>query len=383
MLNKDEVEVVVGTKSIKHLESLGYNIPKVKNKRGDYIIPKGTKINVKVIDAPRASVKISIEVKCDYCGTIYYPNIANYHRGHKEISKDACRNCIPLKTKEINMLKYNTNSLKKISEIKGFILGRHKKDGDIVYNAFLSKGVTPMFKPEDYIVSFQDLPYICTIHKEKGMLYRNYDSIRDLDCACKFCNIDKRNDEKRYTFEFAQGVYKNKDYLLLEDIYNNCDKNMRYICLKHQSYGIQECTLFNALNYQYNCDMCKHDILSGENHWNWKGGISSEREQIKSSAEYYRWRRDVFARDGYICQCCGKKNTYLEAHHIKNFSDFPELRFDIDNGITLCSDCHSLNKKGSFHSVYTQFNNTREQLEEYIQRYKSGEFNELRLKNIS
>jgi len=129
--------------------------------------------------------------------------------------------------------------------------------------------------------------------------------------------------------------------------------------------------------------MCKHEVLSGENHWNWKGGVSSEREKIKSSAKYYRWRKDVFIKDNYTCQCCGVKNTYLEAHHIQNFSDFPELRFDINNGITLCSNCHSISKQGSFHSIYTQFNNSKEQLEEYIQRYQNGEFDELRLKNIS
>ena len=362
---------------------MGYNIPREKDKWGVLVVPLGTKIIVKVEDVPKTSIKTYIEIKCDYCEEFHFITIANYHRGHKAIDKDACKKCQPLKTKEINLLKYNTNSLKEISKIEGFVLGRHKTDGDIVYNAFLSKGVTPMFKPEDYKGAHQDLPYICIVHKEKGILYRNYDSIRDLECACKYCNIDKRNDDKRYTFEFAQEIYKNKNYLLLENTYNNCDENMKYICLKHQFYGIQECTLFGALNYQYNCEMCKREILSGENHWNWKGGISSEREVIKSSIEYHKWRKSVFTRDGYTCQCCGKKNTYLEAHHIKNFSDFPELRFDIDNGITLCSDCHSLSKKGSFHNIYTQFNNTREQLEEYIKRHKNGEFNELRLKNIS
>lgn len=361
---------------------MGYNIPRRKDKRGDLTIPLGTKIIVKVEDVPKTSIKTYIEIKCDYCGDFHFITIANYYRGHKEINKDACKKCQPLKTKEINLLKYNTNSLKEIGKVKGFVLGRHKNDGNIIYNAFLSKGVTPIFKPEDYTGAFQDLPYICTTHKEKGILYRNYDSIRNLECACKFCNIDKRGDYRKYTFEFALETFNNKNYLLLEDTYLNCDINMKYICLEHQSYGIQECTLFGALNYQYNCAMCKHDILSGENHWNWKGGISSEREFIKSSADYYRWRKSVFARDNYICQCCGAKNTYIEAHHIYNFSDFLELRFDINNGITLCSDCHSLSRKGSFHSIYTQFNNTKEQLEEYIQRYKNGEFDELRLKNI-
>jgi len=121
-------------------------------------------------------------------------------------------------------------------------------------------------------------------------------------------------------------------------------------------------------------------MQSGDLHYNWQGGISSEREKIKISKEYQDWRKEVFKRDNYTCQCCGKRGDYLNAHHIKNFSDYPELRFDVENGISLCENCHSINIKGSFHSVYTQFNNTKEQLEEYIQRYKSGEFDDLRKK---
>ena len=77
----------------------------------------------------------------------------------------------------------------------------------------------------------------------------------------------------------------------------------------------------------------------GELHWNWKGGINSINDTIRKSIEYRLWRESVFERDNWTCIWCGEKG-YVEADHIKPFALFPELRFAIDNGRTLCIDCH-------------------------------------------
>lgn len=90
----------------------------------------------------------------------------------------------------------------------------------------------------------------------------------------------------------------------------------------------------------------KAKLRVGEKNPNWKGGITgitSERVKFYSSLEYKQWRAKVFQRDNWICQTCHKKSEGdLEAHHIKSWKDFSELRFDLDNGITLCEKCHSL-----------------------------------------
>ena len=97
----------------------------------------------------------------------------------------------------------------------------------------------------------------------------------------------------------------------------------------------------------------------------WKGGVERSRVE-RATYEYCQWRISVFARDKYRCQCCGDKSgcghtVELHAHHINNWSDYPEQRYNVDNGITMCSNCHML-----FHSIYGKRNNNYSQLQEFL-----------------
>lgn len=77
----------------------------------------------------------------------------------------------------------------------------------------------------------------------------------------------------------------------------------------------------------------------GEKSSLWKGGITPLNAKIRTSTEYKLWRKSVFERDNFTCVWCGEKG-YLNADHIKPFAYFPELRFAIYNGRTLCRKCH-------------------------------------------
>jgi len=85
-------------------------------------------------------------------------------------------------------------------------------------------------------------------------------------------------------------------------------------------------------------------------HPNWKGGVSfiyhTERQILMSQSIYKIWRELVFQRDNFTCQnpncefCENKIGKKLNAHHIKSWKEFPELRFKLDNGITYCEKFH-------------------------------------------
>lgn len=102
--------------------------------------------------------------------------------------------------------------------------------------------------------------------------------------------------------------------------------------------------------------------FTGEKNPNWKGGITPQTLLERTSNKYLLWRDAVFRKDNFTCQKTGIKGGF-EAHHINNFSSFPELRFNVNNGITLSIEAHI-----EFHKLYGKTNNTKEQLEAFLGR---------------
>lgn len=109
-------------------------------------------------------------------------------------------------------------------------------------------------------------------------------------------------------------------------------------------------------------------IKYGEDNPCWKGGVEYHRNE-RATREYIDWRKQVFSKNQYTCQCCGDKSgkghsVRIEAHHIFNWNDNINLRYDVSNGITLCRDCHIV-----FHMIYGKENNTDLQLKEFLFEY--------------
>jgi len=103
----------------------------------------------------------------------------------------------------------------------------------------------------------------------------------------------------------------------------------------------------------------ENQFKNGKDHLNWKGGITPLVRRIRDCFKYRQWHSDIFTRDDFICQDCGKRGGYLEAHHLKEFTQIIsenkiknleealncEELWNINNGQTLCKKCHDKTKK--------------------------------------
>lgn len=80
----------------------------------------------------------------------------------------------------------------------------------------------------------------------------------------------------------------------------------------------------------------------GENHPRWiKDRTKLKKSNRKGDTAFREWRMNVYRRDNFKCKifnqdCVGR----IEAHHILRWADHPELRYEINNGITLCHFHH-------------------------------------------
>lgn len=127
--------------------------------------------------------------------------------------------------------------------------------------------------------------------------------------------------------------------------------------------GYEWYTLPNNLLKGSGCPKCSIRNNSGSNCHLYNHNLTDEEREYGRNIEgYTEWRNKVYERDKYTCQCCGdNKGGNLNAHHLNGYHWFKEGRTDVNNGITLCDNCHK-----EFHDIYGYNNNTKKQYEEFI-----------------
>jgi hypothetical protein len=92
----------------------------------------------------------------------------------------------------------------------------------------------------------------------------------------------------------------------------------------------------------------REDFMKPEEQPTWRGGITRKTQQGRGSKKYVAWQQAVLIRDNKTCVWC-RATDKLEADHIKRWAYYPELRYELSNGRTLCQTCHNKTRNKSFY----------------------------------
>ena len=187
---------------------------------------------------------------------------------------------------------------------------------------------------------------------------------------CPYCagkRVCKTN-SLGYLYPEVLEIWSDKNEKTPFDFTKSSEANVWWKCRdgKHDDYQRFIC---RSRTYNFMCPECEkenHVYPTGADASGWKGGVTPELNLIRKSKKYAEWRTTVFEKDNYVCQCCGVRGGKLQVHHILDYVTYEDKRFDVNNGITLCVNCHDSCHPGSFHNVYGTHYKTPEELEEYI-----------------
>lgn len=327
-------------------------------------------LKVKIIDLSKGS-NVRIPIKCDTfdCDEIFYTDNNSYlkNRIRNPNLQDYCPICI------------KKNRKKQIEDI--FFK---------IQQTCVEKDYILLSKIEDYKDNKSPLEYLCIKHNDKGVLKITWDKL-NRNQGCKYCGYDSLKEKQK--FDFVKSKFDEKDYVLLEEFYVNSKTPMSYICKKHPNKN-RKITLSGIID-GHGCRDCGNENsarkISGENHWNWKGGVTTLQLHLRNLLK--SWKFNSLKASGFRCAITNSSRN-LEIHHLHSFNriflemmekyKFPVFR-DISEyskeelafievcflklhdsfglGVVLNSKVHD-----EFHSIYG-FENTPEQFENFKNNY--------------
>jgi len=205
-----------------------------------------------------------------------------------------------------------------------------------------------------------------------------------INVICPFCKREREAisyDIKKTGHTYCSGCakrIKNYSYLVGQKVgrltvlgfaeYNQSAEvnytSMRVVCDCGTEKTVQAQFLKSGMTTS--CGCLNREITSskvGELNPNFNHNLSEE-ERIKRRNNYTKsWASAVKKRDGYTCQVCGSTEK-LVAHHLNSYKDNPDARYDIDNGVAVCRDCHTEFHVGFMGNFSTPC--TRENFNEYL-----------------
>jgi len=157
--------------------------------------------------------------------------------------------------------------------------------------------------------------------------------------------------KKKYTIDAVKQHIESFGYQLLSTEYVNKEDKLDIVCPNQHMYR----ATYDNFKGGNRCPECnniskRRTMLNGEE---WE-------PRSRNSIAGIAWAKAVKKRDGQICQACFYPSKEIHAHHIESFARNPELQTDLNNGVTLCVNCHY-----ALHSQYGQTTATRSDLAEF------------------
>lgn len=373
------VKVTLGATNIEYYKSKGYNFDQYKNENGR--IPRGTIVDIKYTDLQKRSTAY-IKYMCDYCGKETSVQYNGYSFNHEKsfIDKDACWDCREIKLQEINLIRNGNKSTRKQPTIEQ------------IKSEFENRGYTLISNL--YKNSQQNLVYECKEHKECGLQDITYNHFQQ-GHGCNYCGIESRVDKQKFTHNFVKSEFEKRGYILLSENYCRSTDYLNYICPLHKN-KIQKIT-YNSFQTGSGCRFCSYEARAGENHSNWKGGITPLSKSLRNYLN--PWKFDSLKSGNFQCAVTGDKKN-LVVHHLYPFSliveeTLSQLNIDLRDNISAytqdelslltakCLELHYQKGLGKpiqnklhdlLHSIFGKVIIDNGEFEEFCTRYKAGEF---------
>ncbi len=256
-------------------------------------------------------------------------------------------------------------------------------DGQIVFDAFIERGLIPKFKPEDYINNSVPMPYLCPEHLDKGIQFKQYANLYANKHKCYYCGNESTKEKLRIDEDIVFNYFIQRGLTIVNsEEYKGKDKNIKYYCNKHPEY-IQEVSYAGLKNTKEPCDYCRAEK-----------SLTKLNKRLRSSLT--QWQK----KSKELCgnKCIFTNSINFDIHHLKSYNEIIkeallELGYEIKTqysgkefiniknkvvelhykypGVCIHNSIHVL-----FHQLYSK-ESTIEDFEKFKHRYLLGEFDEI------
>lgn len=293
--------------------------------------------------------KTSLDELNNICKKYNIRLLDNNYVSSNFIHKWQCLKCDSIVNQRLDKIKRG-ESLKCCSRKQNNII----EEGHQLANKF-----NLIFNHKTFISTQKDANWICKIHNH-SFNYKLF-TMRFLNNSpCIKCREDKDNLIK--ISELKQIELNTPFIKLLDYDYKGLRHSHNWFCERHQ-YKTTSKAFLIIKNKRLKC--CRiADEYTGPNHPNYNKNISDD--QRITDRRYHKikqWSKSVKERDLYVCKACNIHQNVI-AHHIFSYMAYPDKRYDLDNGVTLCKKCHS-----NFHKLFGLINDD-EQLSYFIWLHK-------------